>query len=145
MKVNKERRSLRASQARGFTLLEMVIVLGIIALILAAAIGMGGNFMGLGREVTTKAKMKTITAALETYRIKFKSYPNELKDLVENPGRGGPKNWKAQMDVLPKDGWDRDFRYLRNSEKKPGSPEVISDGPDEKANTNDDLSSLDVE
>lgn len=144
MKVNKERRSFGASKARGFTLLEMVIVLGIIALILAAAIGMGGNFMGLGREVTTKAKMKTITAALETYRIKFKRYPDELSDLVEKPSRGAPKGWKAQMDVLPKDGWDRDFRYLRDSEKKPGSPEVISDGPDLN-DKSDDISSLDIE
>ena len=70
MKVNFEQRerNVQYARMRGFTLLEMVIVLGIIGLILGTAIGLSGGFTGFGREVQTKSKLQRINSALTMYR-----------------------------------------------------------------------------
>ena len=63
MKVKFEhQRSVRTSGSQGFTLLEMVIVLGIIGLILGAAIGLSGTFMGLWRELKTEGVRQTLSS-----------------------------------------------------------------------------------
>ena len=70
MKVKFEHRdSVQVRGSQGFTLLEMVIVLGIIGLILGAAIGLSGNFMGLGREVKTEGVLQTINSSLKAYQL----------------------------------------------------------------------------
>ena len=87
MKVNIERQRRVVGYSRGFTLLEMVIVLGIIALILGTAIGLSGGFMSFGREVQTEGKLDRINTALKVYRSRAGHYPSEsqgLSSLVEN-------------------------------------------------------------
>ncbi|MBP35594.1 MAG: type II secretion system protein GspG [Roseibacillus sp.] len=149
MKVKFERRdSAQARGAQGFTLLEMVIVLGIIGLILGAVIGLSGNFMGLGREVQTEGKLQTINASLKAYRIRANHFPSEsqgLKALVERPTTAPePRRWENAFETLPKDGWDQEFVYKYPGSKDPSQPEVISKGKDGELGTGDDLSSQDA-
>lgn len=147
MKVNNERRNGRAGRARGFTLLEMVIVLGIIALILATAIGLSGGFMGLGRITSTEGKLQRINGALMSYRTLAGHYPSDaqgLKALVERPNSAPePRRWQKFFDTVPKDAWDQEFVY-KSSGKDPGRPEVVSKGKDGELGTEDDISSQDA-
>ncbi|MFP6897251.1 MAG: type II secretion system major pseudopilin GspG [Roseibacillus sp.] len=146
MKVNKERRNRRSRGVRAFTLLEMVIVLGIIALILATAIGLSGGFMGLGRITSTEGKLQRISGALMSYRTLAGHYPSEsqgLQALVERPTSAPePRRWEKFFDEVPKDAWDREFIYKYPGTKDPNRPEVISKGKDEE-NSSDDISSQD--
>ena len=132
--------------SQGFTLLEMVIVLGIIGLILGAAIGLSGGFTGFGREVQTKAKLEKIKAALTIYRHRAGHYPSEsqgVKALAERPTSAPePRSWKEQFKMSElKDGWDREFTYKYPGTKNTNEPEVISAGEDGEFGTDHDLSS----
>ena len=137
------------SHARGFSLLEMVIVLGIIALILGAAIGFSGGITGAAREQAAQAKVREFVSKIETYNLVAGVYPSQeqgLKALVERPSSAPqPKRWKQQFKTLPKDPWGEDFVY-----KNPGSIdrttfEVISKGEDKQEGTDDDISSQALE
>jgi general secretion pathway protein G len=146
MKVKIERRS-RPSLKSGFTLLEMVIVLGIIALILGTAIGLSGGFMGFGREVQTEGKLQRIDTALRAYRSRAGHYPSAtqgLNALVEKPtSTPQPRRWDQSFKNLPKDAWDNEFEYKYPGNQDPNHPEIISKGKDGQLGTDDDLSSQD--
>ena len=148
MKVNKAQTGARAALGRGFSLLEMVIVLGIIALILATAIGLSGGFMGLGRITSTEAKLQRVSSALMSYRTLAGHYPSEaqgLSALVERPTSAPePRRWEKFFDTVPKDAWDREFEYKYPGSKDPNRPEVISLGKDGELGTDDDISSQDA-
>lgn len=146
MKVKNEHQRLGALKSRGFTLLEMVIVLGIIALILGTAIGLSGNFMGFGREVQTEGKLDRINTALKVYRSRAGHYPSQsqgLKALVEEPTNPKPRRWEPSFKTLPKDAWDREFVYKYPGGQDDSYPEVISKGKDGELGSKDDLSSQD--
>ena len=106
MKINKRSTQTRGRMAAGFTLLEMVIVLGIIALILGAAISFSGGITEAARIQAAEAKSREFSAKLETYRMLAGVYPSEtqgLQALVEKPTSAPePKRWKAQFKALPK-------------------------------------------
>jgi len=133
----------------GFTLLEMVIVLGIIALILGAAITFSGGIGEAARDQAAQAKMREIAAKLEAYHLSAGMYPTEqqgLKALVERPTIAPePKRWKKQFRKLPMDPWNEEYLYRNPGTKDPKTYEIISKGADKELNTNDDISSQELE
>ncbi len=135
--------------ARGFTLLEMVIVLGIIALILGAAITFSGGISDAARDQAAQAKMREIAAKLEAYHLSAGMYPTEtqgIEALVERPTTAPePKRWKKQFRTLPKDPWNQDYIYKYPGTKDPKTYEIISMGADQQLNTDDDISSQELE
>jgi general secretion pathway protein G len=135
--------------AGGFSLLEMVIVLGIIALILGAAITFSGGITGAAREQAAEAKMREISAKLEAYHLSAGMYPTEtqgLQALVERPTTAPePKRWKRQFRTLPTDPWNEEFLYKNPGSKDPKTYEIISKGEDRELNTDDDISSQELE
>lgn len=102
-----EIRRWRGSEA-GFSLIELMVVIAIIAM-LAAAVG----YRVLGAledaEVTTaKAEISAFKSALINYRIVFKTFPSNeqgLNALVQNE-----KNRKF-LDRVPLDPWNNDYVY----------------------------------
>ena len=70
----------------GFTLLELMIVVAVIALIAAMAIpNLRSSLIG-SREAAAIGSMRTISTAVEQYRIRLGEYPEDLAELaVENP------------------------------------------------------------
>ena len=136
------------SRSRGFSLLEMVIVLGIIALILATAVGLSTGFMELARIKTTKAQISHVKTKLMGYQLLAGHYPSEqqgLRALVERPGTAPvPRSWQRFLDRVPLDGWKRDFEYRYPGTRRQAEPEVISRGGDGELGSDDDLSSADA-
>jgi general secretion pathway protein G len=147
MKVNNFDKGLRVRAAGGFSLLEMVIVLGIIALILGAAISFSGGITGAAREQAAQAKMSEFTSKLEVYRMVSGAYPTQnqgLAALVEKPTSAPePRRWKQQFKELPKDPWNEDYLYFNPGKKDPTTFEIISKGEDREEGTDDDISSQD--
>ena len=68
--------------ARGFTLIEMLLVLTLVALLasLAAPVVTGG--IQRARESTLKSDLSTLRRALDDYYADTGAYPRELDDLV---------------------------------------------------------------
>ena len=149
MKVNNLKTARGVRTARGFSLLEMVIVLGIIALILGAAISFSGGITDAARDTAASAKIKEFSAKMETYRMVSGMYPSKnqgLQALVEKPTSAPePRRWKQQFKELPKDPWNEDYLYFYPGRKDPGTYEIVSKGADLEEGTDDDLSSQDLD
>ena len=66
---------------RGMTLLEIVIVIGIIGLIMAAGIGTFGGVLGGANQKATEIKIQSLKTVLESYKLIGGSYPNQSQGL----------------------------------------------------------------
>jgi len=123
------REQLADNGERGFTLLEIMVVLVIIG-VMAALIA--PRFVERADEAkveATKVQMKNIAQALKLYRLQQGHYPSSgagLKALV-NPGKDG----KRYLDALPKDAWGNDFVYLAPGVH--GDFDILSYGADGKS------------
>ncbi|MEL7537663.1 MAG: type II secretion system major pseudopilin GspG [Pseudomonadota bacterium] len=106
----------RAAQ-RGFTLIEIMVVVVIIG-ILAALIA--PNVIGRVSDsqiTAAKTDIRNIEAALNLFRLDNFRYPSTelgLEALVTNPNDPSVKNWKAggYLPRLPIDPWDNPYQYL---------------------------------
>lgn len=131
----------------GFTLLEMVIVLGIIAMILGGAIFAMKGITGQAKISQTNADFKSIQNALDMYKLIGGTYPSTsqgLKALVDKPTSAPkPSRWSQSMKSEPLDPWKRPYGYKFPGKKKSDEPEIISMGPDGIEGNEDDLSSQD--
>lgn len=132
---------------RGFSLLEMVIVLGIIALILGGAIALMGN-VGEGAKLTrVDSDFNSIGNALRMYKINNNTYPTTaqgLKALVERPtSTPVPRRWTQLMKSVAKDPWGNEYDYRFPGSKDATEYEIISRGKDGQSGTADDMSSQD--
>ena len=112
----------RRSNAAGFTLVELMVVISIIA-ILATIVGF--NVLGSvdeGNKAAAQAQIKNFKTALIGYKLKFKSFPNSLDELINNS-----KGLKfLDGNAVPKDPWGNDYIYTNNG----SSFEIISYGAD---------------
>ena len=138
---------------KGFTLVELMAVLLIVALLAGLA---AKSFMGQtekAKVIATKADLKTLHAAVNMFKLDTGRYPSEdmgLIELVEEPTdvEGWNPEGYLESTEVPQDAWDNDFIYMLNPES--GKPFVIiSYGADGKEggeeNTPDwDLWSTDV-
>jgi len=120
----------------GFTLIEMVIVMAIIAL-LAALVGpqLFGK-LGESKIKGTKAQIEMLSTALDAYRLDNGRYPTQdenLTALVEKPAN--LPNWAGpylKKKELPKDPWGNAFVYTIPPVKGGLDYDLYSLGPDGK-------------
>jgi len=102
---------------RGFTLIEILVVVMILGLLISLA---APRIMGRtdeARTVKAMADMRAIESALNLYRLDSGTYPTTdqgLGALVDRPSAGDPpRNWRegGYLERLPPDPWDRDYLY----------------------------------
>jgi general secretion pathway protein G len=131
----------------GFTLLEMVIVLGIIAMILGGAIFAMRGIGDAAKLKQVESDFKSLQSALAMYKLNAGGYPTSqqgLKALVDKPSSTPvPRRWVQVMSKIPLDPWDSPYIYKFPGKKRANEYEITSKGPDGMENTGDDLSSQD--
>jgi general secretion pathway protein G len=132
---------------KGFTLLEMVIVLGIIGLIIGGAISVMGK-VGEGAAIQrVKGDFNSLGSVLKMYKINNGFYPSTaqgLKALVTRPGGApAPKSWTALADKVPLDPWGQEYTYKFPGSKVATEFELVTKGKDGQSGTEDDMSSQD--
>ena len=100
---------------RGFTLIEIMVVVVIIGL-LAAIIA--PNVIGnIDRALVTRTQgdIRSIETALNLYRLDNFRYPSTdegLQALVTNPGDSSAPNWKSYLPTVPSDPWSNPYQYI---------------------------------
>lgn len=143
----KYQRSIRKRLAAGFTLLEMVIVLGIIAVLLGGSIALIGGVGDGAKLQRVSADFNAIGSSLKTYKINAGNYPTTsqgLDALVSKPtSTPVPKRWTQVLKKLPQDPWMNNYTYKFPGTKDPSEYEIFSVGKDGIQGTDDDLSSQD--
>ena len=68
-------------RTEGFTLIELMIVVAIIAIIMAIAIPAILNARKSANESSAVSSLRTLTTVNEQYRTRFLAYPSALSDL----------------------------------------------------------------
>ena len=126
---------------KGFTLLEMLLVVVIIG-ILAGAVMISLSGRSQQARITTAQSdiVGKLSLALDLFETDVGRYPTEeegLKALVENPGVNG---WKDPYlrGGLKNDPWGTPYSYSRDPEY-PERYILRSAGPDEQMDTEDDI------
>jgi general secretion pathway protein G len=144
----KNHRSTRALRS-GFTLLEMVIVLGIIAVLLGGSIALIGGIGDSAKMQRVDADFNSLGSAIEGYKLNAGNYPTTqqgLKALIERPTTSPqPRRWVKVIPKgkIPQDPWGKDYRYAFPGSKNASTFELVSNGPDGIPNNQDDISSQD--
>lgn len=129
--------------ARGFSLIEIMVVLVIIAImasIVAPQI--------LGNQETAQLKkaavdIQSLESAIERYKLQTNTFPTTeqgLEALVSEPQIDPiPRNYPAQGFIkrLPQDPWGNDYQLISPGEV--GLVDIFSYGPDGEPGTDDDI------
>jgi general secretion pathway protein G len=126
----------------GFTLLEIMLVVGIIVIILGVAISRLGNTTGIAKDMRVRADIQAISTQLKLYESMNGFYPTTeqgLKALVTPPETDPkPVRWYQLFKEMPKDPWQNDYIYVCPGIRHPDSYDLYSAGPDRKPDTADD-------
>jgi general secretion pathway protein G len=127
---------------RGFTLLEIMLVVTIIALLLGAAIYKLGGNVEYARHIRVAADIQGINTQLGLYESMNGFYPTTeqgLQALVTQSNTDPkPTRWYQLYKELPKDPWTSDYIYRCPGLKNPNGYDLFSPGPDRKPDTADD-------
>jgi len=120
----------------GFTLMELLVVMAIIALLVALIAPRLFGQVAQSQVKATKAQVELLGRSLDSFRLDNGRYPTQaegLRALVEKPpgatSWGGPYLTKKQ---LPKDPWGQDFIYNRPPSKGGVDYDLYSLGSDSK-------------
>ena len=133
----------------GFTLLEMVIVLGIISMILGGAIYAMRGIGDSAKLTQVKTDCSSLRNALDMYKMSAGNYPTTqqgLKALVDKPNSAPvPRMWTRIFDKVPLDPWGAEYGYRFPGKKNANDFEIISKGKDGQEGTADDINSSDIQ
>lgn len=125
----------------GFTLVEMLLVLVILAVLAAIVIPKFSGRTQQAKETAAKTQISGFETALDAYEVDTGSYPsgaNGLNALVDPPNN--VQNWKGPyLKKVPVDPWNNPYIYTYPGKVHPQGYDIISMGPDGRAGGDDDI------
>lgn len=132
----------RSRRHRGFTLMEVLLVLAILV-ILGALVAMNfGNVLGKADRDAARSQIGLFEPAIKLYFLHMKMYPPTLEALRTPPGDlPNPTKWVGPYleKPVPLDPWGRPYQYAYPGRYNPDSYDLWSLGPDGADGTEDDV------
>ncbi len=119
-------------QRRGFTLVELLVVIVIISMLAAFVAPKVMNSLSTAKVNLVKPKMSMIEAALDRFKLDCGRYPDDsegLDALVNNPGITGWNGPYLKASALT-DPWGNPFGYSSQGSINPGGCDLVSYGAD---------------
>ncbi len=125
---------LKSKTQSGFTLLELLVVLGIIAMLAGIVGPQVMKHLGESKTKAAKVQVEDFSAALDMYKLDMGKYPNSdqgLQALIEAPE--GSKRWNGpylRKAKTPADPWQNGYHYA--SPGAHGKFDLFTYGADDK-------------
>ena len=108
------RKIMRIEDRRGFTLVEMLVVLVIVGLLLALVGPKVFSKLGKGKQTAAKAQIELLGQTLDHFRLDVGRYPTTQEGLAALMTNPGIPNWDGpyinKKDV-PNDPWGKPYMY----------------------------------
>ena len=129
VRLNKQR---NRHHQRGFTLIEVLVVLVILGLLMSVVGPRVMKYVGGAQTDTVKMQIQELSAALDMYYLEVGRYPSQnegLQALVEQPA--GATRWQGpylRKSNVPQDPWGNDYVYRMPGQHGPF--DLISLGAD---------------
>ncbi len=138
-----------AGRNRGFTLIELMLVLVILATLAGLV---APKFMGYGKKAKIQAAKTQIESnfvtALDTFEVKVSRYPTTAEGLMvlKVKPQNDPGEWDQPiMQKIPRDPWNNDYQYQYPGTHNVDSYDLWSYGPDGKLGGGDDITNWEDE
>lgn len=133
-------------KSRGFTFIEIMLVVVIIGILMAVVVPKMTKQAGGARISATKASIRGISTALSAFEVKAGRFPTTeegLQALIKKPNDLTEDDWSGPYlpDETPVDAWKQEFIY-----KCPGENnrdyDLVSKGPDKQEGSPDDITNF---
>ncbi|PYX34391.1 MAG: general secretion pathway protein GspG [Acidobacteria bacterium] len=103
---------------RGFTLLEMMVVITILLILLAIAVPLYSQSMNHARETNLRQNLETLNRVIVQYTLDKKKAPQSLNDLVQS----------GYIEAIPDDITGRNDTWVPEQDDSVMSPEQTDPG-----------------
>ncbi len=126
---------------RGFSLMEVLIAITLIALFGAGAAAGFKRIQAGAKVKKAREDIKMLGQAVDRFEMDNGQYPEGLKDLVENPGELPDYAPGGYLDKgkMPVDPWKHDYSYEKSGGDKGAAYDIVSPGADGQEGTDDDV------
>jgi general secretion pathway protein G len=139
------RRELHRPASRGFTLVELLLVLVILGTLAAIVLPKFSGTTERARRTQAQTQIATFGTALDNFEVDVGHYPNGrngLLDLIQRPRDAVEWNgpYLKNETSIPKDPWGNDYIYDCPGKHNLNSYDITSMGPDGREGGDDDIS-----
>jgi general secretion pathway protein G len=120
----------------GFTLIEILVVIAVIAILAAIVAPNVFRHVGTAKDTAAQAQIEMLGSALDAYRLDNGRYPTTAQGLAalwEEPTlEPRPTNWRGPYTrkAVPLDPWGNPYVYLSPGEVNERGYDIISYGAD---------------